>query len=112
MSGDQRDAAYRRFRAAVNMTAGQLQRWLATAESTSVGQKQDGGESIGHRMGRQVVGLLRAKKADLSDADRRRMRKVAAFVARKTAQRPRGDVSRSRWRYSLMNWGHDPLARR
>jgi hypothetical protein len=37
------------------------------------------------------------------------MRKVIGFIKRHTAQRPAGDVSRTRWRYSLMNWGHDPL---
>jgi predicted membrane-bound dolichyl-phosphate-mannose-protein mannosyltransferase len=25
------------------------------------------------------------------------------------AQRPSGDVRDTRWRWSLMNWGHDPL---
>ncbi|MER5294490.1 DNA-binding protein, partial [Streptomyces pharetrae] len=25
------------------------------------------------------------------------------------AQRPSGDVRDTRWRHSLMNWGHDPL---
>jgi len=29
-------------------------------------------------------------------------------VARHKAQRPENIVT-SRWRYSLMNWGHDPL---
>jgi hypothetical protein len=24
------------------------------------------------------------------------------------AQRPQGEISESAWRYSLMNWGHDP----
>jgi hypothetical protein len=35
------------------------------------------------------------------------MRKVVAFVRRHTAQRPE-NIYTSRWRYSLMNWGHDP----
>ena len=26
------------------------------------------------------------------------------------AQRPDGDATDTRWRYSLMNWGHDPVA--
>jgi hypothetical protein len=30
-------------------------------------------------------------------------------VHRHLAQRPSGDVRETRWRYSLMNWGHDPL---
>lgn len=38
------------------------------------------------------------------------MRKVVGYVRRHLAQRPSGDVEDTRWRYSLMNWGHDPLA--
>ena len=36
------------------------------------------------------------------------MRKVTGYVHRHLAQRPDGDVTDTRWRYSLMNWGHDP----
>jgi hypothetical protein len=38
-----------------------------------------------------------------------RMRKVVGYVHRHLAQRPKGDVTDTRWRYSLMNWGHDPM---
>jgi hypothetical protein len=74
-----------------------------------VGQKRDGGESIGHASGRRIVKLLRTDEADFDDADIAHMRRVISFVARHAAQRPRGDVRETRWRYSLMNWGHDPL---
>src|SRR5690606_42125517 len=40
------------FGQAVNMTAKYLESWLATDESKSVGQKDDGGESTGHESGR------------------------------------------------------------
>ena len=40
------------------------------------------------------------------------MRKVTGYVHRHLAQGPRVDVEHSRWRYSLMNWGHDPLGER
>jgi hypothetical protein len=33
---------------------------------------------------------------------------VVGFIRRHLAQRPENEVT-SRWRYSLMNWGHDPL---
>jgi hypothetical protein len=36
------------------------------------------------------------------------MRRVVGFVARHRAQEPANGVT-SRWRYSLMNWGCDPL---
>ena len=51
---------------------------------------------------------LGTKKADLSDDDVAHMRKVSGYVKRHVAQRPSGDVSDTAWRYSLMNWGHDP----
>jgi hypothetical protein len=35
------------------------------------------------------------------------MRKVVGFIRRHSAQRPE-NIYTSRWRYSLMNWGHDP----
>lgn len=46
----------------------------------------------------------------MSPDDVAAMRKVVGYVARHTAQRPDGDVTETRWRYSLMNWGHDPSA--
>ncbi|TDB94802.1 DUF3140 domain-containing protein [Actinomadura sp. 7K534] len=105
MSDD--DAA--EFGRAVNMTAAELERWLETDESRSVGQKDGGGESTGHASGRRIVALLRAKKADLTEDDHAHMRKVTGYVQRHLAQRPSGDVTDTKWRYSLMNWGHDPL---
>ena len=94
---------------AVNMTAKQLEDWLETDESHQVGQKDGGGESVGHESGRRIVEILRARKADLSDEDVQHMRKVVGYVNRHLKQGPAEDVEHSRWRYSLMNWGHDPL---
>ena len=37
------------------------------------------------------------------------MRKVVGYVHRHMTQRPKGDVTDTNWRKSLMNWGHDPL---
>ncbi len=98
------------FQAAVNMTPAELERWLETEESLSVGWTREGeGESVGHHSGRRIVEIKRSKKADLTDDDYAHMRKVIGYIHRHMAQRPGGDVKNSRWRYSLMNWGHDPL---
>jgi hypothetical protein len=98
------------FQEAVNLEAEELEAWLATEESRSVGWRPDGrGESVGHASGRRIVRLLRTPELDLADDDYRHMRKVIAYVHRHLAQRPQGDVTRTRWRYSLLNWGHDPL---
>jgi hypothetical protein len=100
---------YREFSEAVNMSPGELARWLETDEAKAVGQRSGGGESVGHASGRRIVDLLRRRRAELTDRDYAHMRKVIGFVRRHLAQRPRGDVSGSRWRHSLRNWGHDPL---
>jgi hypothetical protein len=97
------------WRDAVNMSAGQLEKWLDTDESKSVGQKDGGGEATGHKSGRRIVEILRTHKGDLTDDDAEHMRKVVGYVHRHLEQRPSGDVEHTRWRYSLMNWGHDPL---
>jgi hypothetical protein len=102
----------------VNMTPAKLRKWLESEESRSVGMKQGGekvtapgqGEAVGHHMGERILEIKGRKKADLDDQDRADMRKVVGYVHRHMAQRPDGDVADSRWRYSLMNWGHDPLA--
>ena len=86
-----------------------LDTWLATEESRAVGQKHGTGESTGHRSGRRIVKILRKKTSDLTAADLEHMTKVVGYVKRHTAQRPSGDVTDSKWRHSLMNWGHDPL---
>jgi hypothetical protein len=37
------------------------------------------------------------------------MKKVISYIHLHLAQKPNGDVENTHWRYSLMNWGHDPL---
>jgi hypothetical protein len=105
---DERAAVRDEFGEVVNLTPKELEDWLGTTESQQVGQS-DGGESTGHASGRRIVDLLRTKKDDLSDDDYAHMRKVTGYVHRHLAQHPGGDVTDTRWRYSLMNWGHDPL---
>ncbi|MBB2900513.1 hypothetical protein FHR75_001301 [Kineococcus radiotolerans] len=104
---DEEKDVEQRFGDAVNMTPKELEEWLATDESQSVGVGE--GESVGHHSGRRIVEILRTRKADRTDEDHEHMRKVAGYVARHSKQRPDGDVTGTRWRYSLMNWGHDPL---
>ncbi len=98
------------FHAAVNMTPADLESWLETDHSREVGYKHDGeDEAVGHQAGRRIVEIKRKRKSDWSDDDVAFMRKVVGYVHRHMAQRPEGDVGETRWRYSLMNWGHDPV---
>ena len=106
----------REFKQVVNMTPATLRKWLDGEESRTVGmthegeKAHDGGEeSVGHEMGRRILELRAKKAAELDEADYEAMRKVVGYVHRHSKQRPHGDVTDTRWRKSLMNWGHDPL---
>jgi len=99
------------FADAVNMTASEIEKWLKTQESRSVGWKGADGkakESVGHASGRRIAQILGKRVAELTDSDYGHMRKVVGYVRRHGAQRP-ANIYTSRWRYSLMNWGHDPM---
>lgn len=105
------------FKIVVNMGPAALRAWLKTSDSQSVGMTHDGKkvthpgkhEAVGHEMGHRILSLHDKKSADLDDDDYHAMQKVVGYVHRHMKQRPEGDVTDTRWRKSLMNWGHDPL---
>jgi hypothetical protein len=105
---EEQQETHETFRELVNMTPSDLEKWLETDASRAAGQHPDGGESTGHASGRAILEILQ-KKGEFSDADYAHMRKVNGYIRRHLAQRPPGDVRDTRWRHSLMNWGHDPL---
>lgn len=112
---DDHDETYHRFREVVNITPKALEHWLETEDSRRVGWKgEDGhgtGESVGHESGRRIVEISHKKKGELTEDDYHHMKKVIGYVARHSAQGgPAHDKETSDWRYSLMNWGHDPCA--
>jgi hypothetical protein len=97
------------FDEAVNMTQKELEDWLQTEESQSVGQSDGGGESKGHESGRMIVEILKKNKSDHTDDAVDHMQRVVGYVHRHQAQKPSGGVEDSTWRHSLLKWGHDPL---
>ncbi|VXC87797.1 DUF3140 domain-containing protein [Sphingomonas sp. 8AM] len=111
---DDHDEIAKDFAEAVNMAPAELEKFLGSDDSKRVGWKGDdgkgAGESVGHESGRRIVAIKRKKKADLTDDDYAHMKKVVGYVHRHLAQGgPAKDKDQSDWRYSLMNWGHDPL---
>jgi Protein of unknown function (DUF3140) len=106
---DDRQRTIEEFDEAVNMTPKELEEWLQTQESKSVGQSDGGGESKGHESGRRIVEIKRKNKSAYTDDDVEHMKKVNGYVKRHLGQGPKNDIEDSKWRYSLMNWGHDPL---
>jgi DNA topoisomerase VI subunit B len=99
----------REFKEAVNMSAKELESWLKTKESEEVGQKDGGSESKGHESGRLIVKLLDKKESEYDEDDISQIKRVVSYIHRHSAQRPSGDIEDTHWRYSLMNWGCDPL---
>ncbi len=73
------------------------------------GKRTAGGESEGHKSRRRIVEILSKNRPDYTGDDVDHMRRVVSYVNRHQAQKPKGDVEGSKWRYSLMNWGNDPL---
>ncbi|GIT91287.1 DNA-binding protein [Jannaschia pagri] len=110
MSDKSRDQIWDEWKDLVNMAPQELSDWLDTDESQSVGADSGDGESKGHKSGRRIVDVKRTKKDDLSDDDWDHMARVIGYIKRHLSQGgPDDDVETSAWRYSLMNWGHDPL---
>ncbi len=86
-----------------------LEDWLDTENSRSVGDNE-GEDSTGHASGRRNVTIKRTNKAVISDDQWDHMATVVGYIKRHLPQGgPDEGKETSNWRYSLMNWGHDPF---
>lgn len=107
MDSTEKEEIYQDFKDKVNMAPKELEDWLETDESKSVGKDDGDGESVGHKSGKRIVNIKRTNKDDLTDDQYEHINKVNGYIARHTAQKPE-TVEGSNWLYSLKNWGHDP----
>jgi hypothetical protein len=112
---DDAQAIRQEFDRLANLSAAELRAWLDTPQSRKVGTVRKGeSESVGRQSARRILAIRATPVENLSDADYAHMKKVIGFCRRHLAQRPHayktgGDVADTRWRWSLMNRGHDPL---
>lgn len=101
------DQLWQEFHQVVNMTSRELADWLRTTAADEDTETLP--DQAGQPAGRQVLAVLGKRHVDLTDEDRRVMRKV---VDRVRAQR-RDDLEpvagQTAWRHRLMSMGHDPL---
>ena len=112
----EKQSIHAEFSHLVNMPPARLRQWLDSDDSRGVGMTSAGDKvtdssqtaSVGHHMGERILAIRAKKQQHLSDEDFADMRKVVGYIHRHAAQRPHGDITDSRWRKSLMNWGHDP----
>ena len=109
MTTEEQEEIYQEFKEKINMSPSEIEDWLNTEESKSVGIDSGDGESKGRKSAKSIIEIRRKNKDELTKDDYSHMKKVNAYVKRHSAQKPSGDIEDSNWRYSLMNWGHDPL---
>lgn len=108
-SSKSKEEIWSEWRELVNMAPQELEDWLETEDSRSVGDNE-GQESTGHASGRRIVTIKRTNKDDINDDQWDHMAKVIGYIKRHLPQGgPDEGKDTSNWRYSLMNWGHDPL---
>jgi hypothetical protein len=100
------------FRTVVNISSDQLKRWLNTPESRKLHfADKPTGKAANGASGQVVLSLLKKRRDKYTDADLDQMENVVQVVKQRLEKRPKGDIIASNWRYSLMNWGHDPTKR-
>jgi len=108
-SSKSREQIWEEWKNLVNMAPKEIADFLETEESKSVGDNDDK-ESTGHKSGKRIVKIKRTNKDEISDEQWDHMAKVVGYIKRHCSQGGPGEnISESPWRYSLMNWGHDPL---
>lgn len=61
MKNEKHEEIHQEFKTGVNMTSSQLEKWLKTEESRSVGWDSGDGESIGHKSGEHIINILQKK---------------------------------------------------
>ncbi len=94
-SSKSHDQIWDEWRDLVNMAPQELEDWLETSESKSVGDSEDR-ESTGHKSGRQIVNIKRTNKDDLSDDQWDHMATVVGYIKRHLSQGgPDDDVEHS-----------------
>lgn len=98
------------FRLIVNISNEQLERWLNTTESQKL-YLADTAKNANGKNGASVLALLKKRKDKFTEADVDQMQAVVDAIKQRLEKRPKGNIVASNWRYSLMNWGHDPTKR-
>ncbi|MEO0744320.1 MAG: DUF3140 domain-containing protein [Pseudomonadota bacterium] len=108
-SSKSRDQIWTEWQDLVNMSPSEVEDWLETDASKSVGDTGDA-DSTGRASAKRIITVKRTAKDDLTDDQWDHMATVVGYIKRHCSQGgPDDDVAHSKWRYSLMNWGHDPL---
>lgn len=107
MSDPNQDELWQEFHTVVNMTSRELSDWLRTRDAGEDAETVP--DQAGQATGRQVLHVLGKRHGDLTDDDRRTMRKVVDRVRAERREDLEPVAGQATWRHRLMSMGHDPL---
>lgn len=107
MSEPNDDQLWQEFHQVVNMTSRELSDWLRTRDAGENAETVP--DQAGQPTGRQVLHVLGKRHGDLTDDDRRVMRKVVDRVRTERREDLEPVAGQASWRHRLMSMGHDPL---
>jgi len=101
------------FHSLINLSPDELADWLDTEDSWNTGQILPGEtEATGHKAGREIEDMMRNGKGEFGEKEIALMRRTVSFIKRHGAQKERmqtKNIENSRWRHSLLNWGHGKI---
>lgn len=107
MSAPNDDELWQEFHQVVNMTSRELSDWLRISDASEDTEAMP--DQAGQPTGRQVLHVLGKRHGDLTDDDRRVMRKVVDRVRTERRADLEPVAGQASWRHRLMSMGHDPL---
>lgn len=107
MTDPETDALWAEFHTVVNMTSRELRDWLRTCSAGEDAERVP--DESGSQTGQRVLDILNKRKQDLTDDDRRVMRRVIDAVRAERRDDLEATAGQAPWRQRLMTIGHDPL---
>jgi hypothetical protein len=104
-----REDIFAEFRAKVNMSPLEMEKWLETKTSKIPGEESCQSEFIiDKRTSQKIIKILLKRKVMLTKGDYECMEKVNNHISKLYNHKPEDNMLVSNWRYTLMNLGHDP----
>lgn len=110
MDVEEKQSVLEEFNEWVNMSPDEHEQWLKSDCSRDSSIHFSGSLSD-NRAGWRVVELKRKHPEQFEENDFDLMMRAVGFIKRQAFAEPYGYINASQWRYTLMNWGHDPLKR-
>jgi len=105
-----REDIYLEFKTLVNMSPLEFEKWLETKTARIPAEENPESELIiDRKLSRKLIKILLKRKFMLTKGDYECLEKITNHINQLYKNKPTADMLLSRWRYALMNLGHDPL---